>query len=77
MAIVVLEPVVEGPLADVLHGLEHADGDQFAYELDGLAMVRGVSQDVVCLVEQFGDKIGDVREVPAVGSAKSQQVHPP
>ena len=29
VAIVVSEPGVEGPLADVLHGLEHANGDQF------------------------------------------------
>ena len=51
-------------------GLEHADGDQFAYELDGLAMVRGVSQGVVCLAEQFGDKIGDFVRFLAVGECQ-------
>lgn len=30
MTIIVLEPVVEGTLLDVLDGVEHADGDQFA-----------------------------------------------
>ena len=39
MAVVVFEPVVESPLTNVLHGLRHADGDQFTDGEDGLAVV--------------------------------------
>jgi hypothetical protein len=67
VTIVVLEPVIEGPLADVLHGLERTDGDQFVCEEDGLAVVRGVRQGLIYLAEQYGDKIGDVHGVPCGG----------
>ena len=63
-AIVVPEPVVESQLADVLHGLQHTDGDQFAQGEDGLAMAGNIGQGDVDLAEQFGDKIGNVLGVP-------------
>ena len=63
VAIVVPEPVVEGPLADVLDGLQHANGDQSTEGEDGLAVVGNIGQGVVYLTEQFGDKIGDVHRV--------------
>ena len=63
-AIVVGEPVVEGAAADVLHGVERADGEHFAEGEDGLGMLGEVGQGVVYLAVEFGDKIGDVHEVP-------------
>ena len=48
-AIVVFEPVVEGTLFDVFHGVEHTDGDQFADGKDGLRVLGKIGQGVVYL----------------------------
>ena len=76
-AIVVFEPAVEGALFDVLHGIEHADGDQFTDGQDGLGVLRNSRQGVVYLAVQFGDKIGNVDEVPPLRSVSTHSIMEP
>ena len=77
MAIVILEPMVEGTLLDVLDGVEHADGDQFAYGEPGLGMGCHRREGIVYLAVEFGDKIGDVHEVPCCGGLSTRSIWEP
>ena len=77
IAIVVFEPVVESSLANVLHGLQHADGDQFTDGEDGLAVVGSLGQGVIYFAEQFGDKIGDVHGVPRCRVLSTRRLQEP
>ena len=73
MTIVVLEPVVESAATDVLDGVEHADGDQFACGEPGLGMGRHRREGVIYFAVEFGDKIGDVHGVPCCGGLFNSQ----
>ena len=77
MSIVVFEPMVEGPLFDVFHGIENADGDQFADGEDGLGVSGNLGQGIVYLAVEFGDKIGDVHGVPPLWSVSTHSIMEP
>lgn len=65
-----LEQVVARPLADVLHGLEYADGDNFAYgRMYWLWCVASVKASSV-LQNSSVIKRGDVHEVSRCGECQ-------
>ena len=77
VAIVVSEPIIEAAAADVLDGVEHADGDQLADREDRLGMPGSVAQGVVDLAVQFGDKIDDVHGVPPLWRVSTHSIVEP
>ena len=69
--------MVEGTLLDVLDSVEHADGDQFAEGEPGLGMRCHRRESVVYLAVEFGDKIGNVHEVPCCGGLSTHSIGEP
>ena len=65
--------MVEGPLCNLLHDLQYADGDQLAEGENGLAVLGHPRQGVVYLAVEFGDKIGDVYGVPSLWRVVNSQ----
>ena len=66
-----------GTLIDVLDGVEHADGDQFAYGEPSLGTGRLPREGIAYLAVEFSDKISNVHEVPCCRGLSAHSIWEP